>query len=67
MRAFFNDLDTPGGHLLVCLALILLGAIFTKFGIPKAEDMIVGAVGVLFGSMRGRGGSPPPTVAPVTP
>jgi hypothetical protein len=62
-RRFLDDLDTPGGHILVCLLLICLGAALVKAHIPKSEDIIVGALGVLFGSMRGRGGGPPPAGA----
>jgi hypothetical protein len=63
MRPFLDNLDTPGGHIIVCLTLILLGAALWKCAIPKSEDVIVGAVGVLFGSMRGRGGQPPAATA----
>lgn len=61
MRSFLSSLDTPGGHIVVCLALMILGAAFIKAHVPKGEDVIVGAVGVLYGSMRGRGGAPAPT------
>jgi hypothetical protein len=40
---------------------MILGAAFIKCHVPKGEDVIVGAVGVLYGSMRGRGGAPAPT------
>lgn len=56
-----NQLDTPGGHILTCLSLICIGAGLWKLGIPKADDLIVGATGVLFAAMRGAGnGSAPP-------
>jgi hypothetical protein len=50
-----EHIDTPGGHIVVCLVLILMGAALWKLGIPKSDDLIIGATGVLFGSMRGRG------------
>ena len=69
MRGFIAQLDTPGGHIVVCLLLIVMGALLYKAGIPKTDDLIVGATGVLFGSMRGRGGSGPekdiPSAEPV--
>jgi hypothetical protein len=53
MRTFLEQLDTAGGHIMVCLALIGIGAGFYVLKIPKAEDLIVGATGVLFAAMRG--------------
>ena len=66
MRGFIAQLDTPGGHIVVCFGLIVLGALLFKLGIPKTDDLIVGATGVLFGSMRGRGGSGPEKDVPST-
>jgi hypothetical protein len=66
MRGFIAQLDTPGGHIVVCLLLIVMGALLYKAGIPKTDDLIVGATGVLFGSMRGRGGSGPEKDVPST-
>ena len=48
-------LDTPGGHMLMCLLVILVGAGFALLKIPKAEDLIIAGSGALFISMRGRG------------
>jgi hypothetical protein len=48
----FKDLNTPHGHIIVCLFLIVLGAVFTKLQVPKGEDLIIGATGVLFMAMR---------------
>ena len=53
MREFLSALDTPGGHILVCMALIGIGALFHACGVPKAEDLIVGATAALFAAMRG--------------
>lgn len=49
----FDCLDSPGGHIFVCLVLILLGAGFAWLKLPKAEDIYIGAVMVLFAAMRG--------------
>lgn len=54
-----SQLDTPSGHIVVCLVLILVGAALWKLGVPKSDDLIIGATGVLFGSMRGRGETKP--------
>jgi hypothetical protein len=51
-----DAIDTPGGHIVVCLALILIGTGLLKIGIPRGEELIVGAGAVLFAAMRGRGG-----------
>jgi hypothetical protein len=50
-----NSLDTPAGHIIVCFTLILIGAIFVKLSIPKAEDLIIFALGTLGRSMLGDG------------
>ncbi len=53
MKALFEQLDTPGGHIAVCFALILTGAALWAWHVPKSEDLIVGSTGVLFAAMRG--------------
>ena len=52
---FLAAIDTPGGHILVCSIMIIVGGIMFKINIPKGEDIIVGAVAVLFAAMRGKG------------
>lgn len=47
-----QEVDTPGGHILVCLLVIALGAGFCALRIPKGEDLIVGGSSVLFMAMR---------------
>lgn len=47
-------LDTQGGHIVVCFALFAVGAVFFKFGIPKAEDIVLIAIGALGRSMVGK-------------
>ena len=58
----FEQIDTPSGHILVCLALILIGAAFHKASIPKSDDLIVGGSGALMMAMRSaaKGGGTPP-------
>ena len=48
-----ESLDTPGGHMVTCIGVIVLAALLHKWGIPKMEDLIVGAGAVLFAAMRG--------------
>lgn len=45
-------LDSAGGHILCAFALILTGALFYVCGIPKAEDLIIFALGILGTSTR---------------
>ena len=69
MRGFIGQIDTPGGHILICLILIAIAAGLWALHVPKSDDLMVGAMSVLFGSMRGRGGSGPekdvPSAEPV--
>lgn len=50
------NVDTPGGHILVCLLLIGIGVVLLKVGIAKGEDLIVGATSVLWAAFRGDAG-----------
>lgn len=52
MKEFLEELDSPGGHMLVCVLLILLGATFHLIGVPKSEDLIMGGSGALLMAMR---------------
>jgi hypothetical protein len=54
---FIAQVDTPGGHIMVCLVVIAMaiGMYFLK--IPEYKDMVVGALAVLFAAMRGKGGA----------
>jgi hypothetical protein len=56
MKEFFGELDSPGGHIAVCIGLILLGAALSKFSVPKAEDLIIFALGTMGRSMLGKNG-----------
>lgn len=49
-----DHLDTPAGHMLICLVVLLLGGAFHLFGIPKADDLIVGGSAALFACMRAK-------------
>ena len=66
MRGFIGQIDTPGGHILICLLLIGIAAGMWMCHVPKSDDLMVGAMSVLFGSMRGRGGSGPEKDVPST-
>jgi hypothetical protein len=48
-------LDTPGGHMMLCLFVLFLGAGFCLAKVPKGEDLILMAAGALFGALRGKG------------
>jgi hypothetical protein len=58
MRNFIQLIDTPGGHILICVLLIFIGAGMWKMGMPKSDELIVGATAVIFAAMRGDGGKP---------
>lgn len=64
MKPFFDSINSTGGNMIVCLLVIVTGAVFYRLGIPKAEELIMGGSGALFMAMR-PGTSPVP--APVTP
>lgn len=53
MTGFIDALDRPGGHIIVCLLLLVMSAIGTKCGVPKAEDLGMMALGILGRSMVG--------------
>lgn len=53
---FCAALDTPGGHVLVGVILILIGGVFLKLSIPEGKDLILFASGALFRSMLGQNG-----------
>lgn len=52
---FVTVLDTPGGHMLVCVFIILLGAVLYHLKVPKGEDLMVAGAATLFQAMRGHG------------
>ncbi len=47
-----GTLETNAGHIIVCLALIAFGAICALLHVPKSEDIILFALGVLGRSMN---------------
>ncbi len=58
------SIDTPGGHSIICLLVILIGAAFCLLKIPKGEDLILMASGALFAALRGKGALNHDTNAP---
>ena len=46
-------LDSPGGHIAVCVALILIGMAAAVAKVPKVEDVVIFALGALGRSMLG--------------
>lgn len=53
-------LEREAGHIVVSLILIVLGAALWILKVPKAEDLIPFATGVLARSMIGNHSSTPP-------
>ena len=53
---FVASIDTPGGHVIVCLIVMVFGFVACKLGIAKeGGELITGGAAALFLSMRGRG------------
>ena len=59
IRADF--LEREAGHLVVCLILIVMGAGLWMLKVPKGEDLVPFALGVLGRSMIGRKPTPEDT------
>lgn len=63
-------LDTPGGHMITCFLVIVLGAVLSKIGlVEEGRGLIATASGALLAAMRGLNGrslqqSPPNNAAP---
>jgi hypothetical protein len=54
-------IEREAGHVVVGLFLILIGAVLWRVGVPKAEDLVPFALGVIARSMIGErkeGGKP---------
>lgn len=49
---WLDALDSSGGHIALLLVLMLIGAGLVLIGIPKGEDVLVGAFGALLGALR---------------
>lgn len=52
MRGLAAFLEREAGHVLLAFALLFVGAAFHKMQVPKAEDLILVAVGVMTTCMR---------------
>jgi hypothetical protein len=62
---FLDSLDTDGGRIFLLLALLAGGSVMSRFGVAKADDIIVGSFGALLlalkvsGSNKDRREGPP--------
>ena len=57
MKDLLAVLDTPGGHMLICLALVGFGIACAAFGLDVSKDaLVIFALGVLSRSMLGQNG-----------
>ena len=59
LNAVAGAIEREAGHVLISLALIAIGAALWKCGVPKGEDLIPFALGVLGRSMIGQKGNTP--------
>lgn len=57
MQSFCSLVEREAGHVMVSLALIVLGAALWLLKVPKGEDLIPFALGVLGRSMIGKQGA----------
>lgn len=55
LETMFDAFDTHGGHIIICLWLLLLGAVFVKLEIAQGQEIITFTLGVLARSMYGSG------------
>ena len=58
------SLDTPGGQMIVCLIVILIGIACSVAHVSKGEDLIPLGAGGLFLAMKGKGAINHDTGAP---
>ncbi len=57
MKDFFAAIDTPGGHMVVCIALIVLGFFAHKEGLTlQGDTLITSASAAIFFAMKGNNG-----------
>jgi hypothetical protein len=48
----FDAFNTRGGHVIICVLLLMVGATFIKIGIPEGRDILVFSLGVMARSMN---------------
>jgi hypothetical protein len=53
-KELLDTLNTPGGHILILLMLVVGMTAATAFGVPKADDMCVGSFGALLAILSGK-------------
>lgn len=61
LRNLLAELDSPGGHVIASFMVMVMGAVFFKFGVPKSEDLIVAGLALFGRAMMGVSGSKTPT------
>jgi hypothetical protein len=47
-----QSLNTPGGHIVLFLGLVVVGVLAETFKLPKADDIIIGSLGGLFTALK---------------
>jgi len=63
----FDAFNTRGGHVIICVLLLLMGAAFIKVGIPEGRDILMFSLGVMARSMNATAPPPDPAYTLVPP
>ena len=48
MRKWMEAVNTPGGHIVVLLFVIVIGIVALKMGIPRGDEILIGALAVMW-------------------
>lgn len=57
MRLRIDQLDTPGGHIVVALLVFLVGVVMIVLKLPKGDEIVAGALACLYTSLRNAKGN----------
>jgi len=54
MASLFRNLDSPGGRIVVLVALLVLGLAAEMLGVPYAKDIVLTTLGTLMCVLAGK-------------
>lgn len=55
-HGFCAGLDTPGGHMIMGVVMIIVGGVFSKFQIPHGSELIVSGIMLVGVAAKGQNG-----------